>query len=147
MKFFWGSLIFLMLFVPPSLVMADPIGAPQVELMNAAESLPFESLSYFDRGIYGKIGEATVFVTSHEMIEDYDRLYWSMVQVLSLKYGCFIRDKKKLGNKIQFACADRRTIVMTRDSRKKLLYFYAYQYWEDGTMVKIDETTRHPYAH
>lgn len=81
-----------------------------------------------DLGVYGKIGNATVFVASTAAIGTFDRLYWPMVQVLSKKYGCFIKTKSQLGNTLRFACTDRRVIIMQRNLSGGFAKFSGRQY-------------------
>jgi hypothetical protein len=144
------QIIFLsQLFLHANISYGNKAGKSQVKIMKEARKLPFKKLSYFDKGVYGKIGNATVFVTSYDMIEDYDRLYWSMVLVLSKKYACFITSKQIEEDQVRFYCKDTRTIVMKRNMNKTLVYFYAYQYWNDGSLVENKDLKplRKSYAH
>jgi hypothetical protein len=138
-KFF--SLLILTFSVYGTTTLAEPESNPtrsQERLKQIASQLPIQKLEYFETGIYGKIGSSTVFVTSTEVVKDFDQLYPSMVKVLSKKYACFITNKKNLGDRIHFFCRDKRVIVMRRKHKEKLIYFYGDQYMQDGSMVVFE---------
>lgn len=82
--------------------------------LRMAQGFGVENPEILDLGVYGKVGNATVFVAKQSTISNYDRLYWPLVQVLSKKYGCFIKNKRTRGNTQRFECADRRVIVVQR---------------------------------
>jgi hypothetical protein len=92
----------------PAVLRRDP------ERAKIAQGFGVGSPEIFDTGVYGKIGTSTVFISSVNAISDYDRLYWPMVQVLSKKYGCFIKNKWTSQNKVKFQCRDNRLVVLER---------------------------------
>ena len=95
---------------------------------NIALGFDIERPEILDVGVYGKIGNATVFVAREADIGTFDRLYWPMVQVLSKKYACFIKNKSQRGNTLRFACTDRRVIIMQRNLSGGFAKFSGRQY-------------------
>jgi hypothetical protein len=95
---------------------------------NIALGFDIERPEVLDVGVYGKIGNATVFVAREADIGTFDRLYWPMVQVLSKKYACFIKNKSQRGNTLRFACTDRRVIIMQRNLSGGFAKFSGRQY-------------------
>ena len=90
-----------------------------------------------DLGIYGKIGNMSVFVADRKVVPDYDRLYWVMVRVLSEKYGCFIKRKLVEHDVIRFTCRDKRTVVMKRRISGEYSKFVVKQYDAFGRDVVV----------
>ena len=140
--------LFLALGLCAGMAYAQPNPAKRTKIMTSAKRLGFTNLSYFEDGVYGKLGTAVVFITSTDIIADEDRLYWAMVKVLSKKYGCFIKRKIKDGNTQTFYCRDGRHIVMRNNIGDKLVYFYSKQYYSSGREVIVDRNkTRKGYTH
>jgi len=90
-----------------------------------------------DHGIYGKIGNMSVFVADRKIVPDYDRLYWVMVRVLSEKYGCFIKRKIVERDIVSFTCRDKRTVVMKRRISGEYAKFVVKQYDAFGREVVV----------
>jgi hypothetical protein len=119
--------------VPPEDIarMAPRLGGNHV-LAEIALRRSIRNPVLLDQGVYGKVGSATFFAAPIKKVPTYDRLYWSMMKVLSERYGCFIIRKETLGNKVRFRCRDKRTVVMWRGKQEQFLQFYARQYDDQG---------------
>ena len=92
----------------------------------------------FDRGVYGKVGSAVMYVSTTDRIPDWDRLYWVMVRVLSEKYGCFLASKMKEGNVITIGCRDGRRVVFWRSRSEDWIQFYARQFDREGRELVVE---------
>ena len=103
--------------------------------------LGLQRAQVMDVGIYGKIGNMSVFVADRKVVPDYDRLYWVMVRVLSEKYGCFIKRKLVEHDVVRFTCRDKRTVVMKPRISGDYSKFVAKQYDAFGRDVVV---TRRP---
>ncbi len=115
--------------VLPLALLADPDRA------SLAAGFALERPQFMDIGVYGKIGTSTAFVARRSKIQDYDRLYWVMVRVLSEKYGCFIHKKTNLGQTVRFECRDKRTIVLDRDISGGFAKFAGRQFDQMGREI------------
>ncbi len=120
---------------------SDLIGGDH-ERSRLALGFGLEKAQPLDAGVYGKLGNSTVFVAHRRDIPDYDRLYWVMIRVLSEKYGCFIKKKVPRDNQIGFQCRDRRMIVMQRDISGDYAKFVGWQYDQAGKEVVITQEAR-----
>ena len=107
------------------------------ELSKIAAGFGLERPQKMDLGVYGKIGQHTVFVAPRRVIGDYDRLYWVMVRVLSEKYGCFIKSKVSTAKIVRFECRDRRTVVLDRDISGSFAKFSGRQFDVLGREIVI----------
>lgn len=92
-----------------------------------------------DLGVYGKVGTATFFAAPVKRIPDYDRLYWTMMKVLSEKYGCFVKTKLVTGSTLKFTCRDKRTVVLWRSKQEQFLQFYGRQYDAQGRELIVSK--------
>lgn len=110
---------------------ADP------ELARIAVRRALEKPAAFDQGVYGKLGKSTVYVAPARRVKSTNRLYWTMVKVLSEKYGCFIVDKKREGEDFKFHCRDGRLVRMKRKVHGAELVFWGRQYHANGEEVDI----------
>lgn len=110
---------------------ADP------DLARLAVRRSIEKPALLDQGVYGKLGSSTVYFAPSERVGSSDRLYWTMVRVLSEKYGCFIVEKKRQDERFHFRCRDGRKVVMHRKIDKKIAHFWGRQYSASGEEVKI----------
>lgn len=106
-------------------------------LMRTAQKLGFSNLTYYDSGVYGKVGSTVTFISSTDEISDWDRLYQVMVRVLSEKYGCFMQKRIRDGHRFQFFCTDERVVVMERLRKSNVIGFYSRQYTKDGTELIV----------
>lgn len=93
----------------------------------------------YERGVYGKVGSATYYVSTLRQIPDWDRLYWVMIKVLSEKYGCFATGKDQIGHTQTFQCRDGRRIVFWRYKGNDWIQFHARQYDEWGNELIVDD--------
>jgi hypothetical protein len=91
----------------------------------------------YEKGVFGRIGSAKLFVAERKNIPDFNRLYWVMVKVLSRKYGCFMIGRVKEDHKITIKCRDKRNIVMWRSMGKSWIQFYARQFDKYGYEIKV----------
>lgn len=96
------------------------------------------SLKPFYKGFYGKVGASTLFVASKKEVPDEARVYWAIVQVLSKKYGCFIRRKAKKGPYRSFLCKDKRIIVFHNRSTKNHILFSGRQFDQKGREIVVN---------
>jgi hypothetical protein len=110
---------------------ADP------ELARIAVKRAIEKPAPFDQGVYGKIGKSTIYVAPARRVKSTSRLYWTMVKVLSEKYGCFIVDKKREGEHFQFQCRDGRHVKMKRKVHGSEIAFWGRQYHANGDEVDV----------
>lgn len=92
-----------------------------------------------DGGVYGKVGTATFYAVPRSRIATYDRLYWSMMKVLSEKYGCFVKNKVVEGSTLRFYCRDKRSVVLWRAQNEQFLQFYGRQYDKLGRELIVDK--------
>ena len=86
------------------------------------------ALKPFYKGLYGKIGSSTIFISKEAILPTKAEQYWAVVHVLSKKYGCFIRSKKKKKALTAFRCADGRVIVFHKRQVKSNIIFSARQF-------------------
>jgi hypothetical protein len=93
-----------------------------------------------DGGWYAKIGSATVFMAPTTKIPNYDRLNWTIVRVLSEKYGCFIEAKLTVGNQTRYNCRDNRTIITHRYKNKEWMLFHSRQYDATGRELIVEDS-------
>ncbi len=93
-----------------------------------------------DGGWYAKIGSATVFMAPTAKIPNYDRLNWTIVRVLSEKYGCFIEAKLTVGNQTRYNCRDNRTIITHRYKNKEWMLFHSRQYDATGRELIVEDS-------
>ncbi|NDE13816.1 hypothetical protein EBZ80_02695 [bacterium] len=110
---------------------ADP------DLARIAVRRAIEKPTVFDQGVYGKLGSSTVYLAPSDRVGSSDRLYWTMVRVLSEKYGCFIVEKNRQDERFQFRCRDGRRVVMQRKIDRKVAHFWGRQYSANGEEVKV----------
>jgi hypothetical protein len=106
-------------------------------LVRWAQHLKIQKPREFEGGVYGKVGDATVYIAPQEKVPDYDRLHWVMIKVLSEKYGCFVVKKVKVNDTISVACRDRRRVVFRRSRGPEWIMFYGRQYDVAGNEVII----------
>ena len=111
------------------------------DLARFAVRRSLEKPTPFDQGVYGKLGSSTVYMAPLKRVGTSDRLYWTMVRVLSEKYGCFIVEKSRDAEKFQFRCRDGRLIVMQRKMDSRFAHFWGRQYDSKGAEVIIDPRT------
>jgi hypothetical protein len=114
------------------LAMLPPDVRSAPELASIAVGYDLARPILYDLGVYGKVGNSTVFVTTRDRIADWDRLYWVMVRVLSEKYGCFITRRESRNNESRFTCRDGRSVVLKRQILDRMIYFYGRQYDREG---------------
>ena len=105
---------------------ADP------DLARLAVRRSLEKPTAFDQGVYGKLGTSTVYMAPANRVQSSDRLYWTMVRVLSEKYGCFIVEKNRNSDRFQFRCRDGRQVVMQRKMDSRFAHFWGRQYNASG---------------
>lgn len=110
---------------------ADP------DLARLAVRRSLERPVVFDQGVYGKLGSSTVYMAPADRVGSGDRLYWTMVRVLSEKYGCFIVEKKREADRFQFRCRDGRRVVMNRKIDKRVAHFWGRQFTATGEEVEV----------
>ena len=110
---------------------ADP------DLARFAVRRSLEKPAEFDQGVYGKLGTSTVYMAPIHRVRSSDRLYWTMVRVLSEKYGCFIVEKNRDAERFQFRCRDGRMVVMQRKIDSRVAHFWGRQYNANGDEVKV----------
>lgn len=106
-------------------------------LVQWTQELKIKNPKDYEGGVYGKVGNATVFITARAKIADFDRLYWVMVKVLSEKYGCFIVRKKSSEQIVSVDCRDKRRIVLRRSAGSEWIMFYGRQYDRQGREIII----------
>ena len=111
------------------------------ELARFAVRRSLEKPVTFDQGVYGKLGTSTVYMAPLTRVGSSDRLYWTMVRVLSEKYGCFIVEKNRNAGKFQFRCRDGRQIVMQSNIDSRVAHFWGRQYDSHGDEVVIKPGT------
>lgn len=92
----------------------------------------------YQNGLFGMIGSAKYFATTTDKVEDYDRLYWIMVKVLSEKYSCFMVSKVNIGEQVNIGCRDHRNIVFWRSQGEGWIQFYARQFDRQGYEIKVE---------
>lgn len=98
-----------------------------------------------DSGLYGKLGSTSLFVADRASIATYDRLYWTMVRILSEKYACFIKGKVDRGQLVSFKCRDQRTVTMARKISKNFSIIQTRQYGPDGReIIRQRAAKNHP---
>ena len=107
------------------------------DLLKWVKDLKIERPRDYEGGIYGKVGNATVYIAPKSKIPDYDRLHWVMVKILSEKYGCFILSKVTSAHNVSVGCRDRRRIVFKRSRGDEWIMFYGRQYDLAGNEVVI----------
>ncbi len=111
------------------------------ELARFAVRRSLEKPTAFDQGVYGKVGSSTVYMAPVNRVGSSDRLYWTMVRVLSEKYGCFIVQKSRNVDKFQFRCRDGRRIVMQSKIDSRVAHFWGRQYDSRGEEIIIEPGT------
>lgn len=111
------------------------------ELARFAVRRSLEKPTAFDQGVYGKLGSSTVYMAPLKRVGTSDRLYWTMVRVLSEKYGCFIVEKSRDTDKFQFRCRDGRQIVMQRKMDSRFAHFWGRQYDSKGDEITVKPGT------
>ena len=111
------------------------------ELARFAVRRSLEKPVTFDQGVYGKLGTSTVYMAPLTRVGSSERLYWTMVRVLSEKYGCFIVEKSRSAGKFQFRCRDGRKIVMQSKIDSRFAHFWGRQYDSNGDEVIIKPGT------
>ncbi|NBQ54877.1 MAG: hypothetical protein EBU49_15025, partial [Proteobacteria bacterium] len=111
------------------------------ELARFAVRRSLEKPVTFDQGVYGKLGTSTVYMAPLTRVGSSERLYWTMVRVLSEKYGCFIVEKSRNAGKFQFRCRDGRKIVMQSKIDSRFAHFWGRQYDSNGDEVVIKPGT------
>ncbi|MEY4631252.1 MAG: hypothetical protein RIQ81_1372 [Pseudomonadota bacterium] len=121
---------------------ADP------ELARMAIKRALDKPARYDQGIYGKLGTSTVYVAPARRVKSKTRLYWTMVRVLSEKYGCFIVNKNRDGESFRFQCRDGRHVLMNRKSSGGEYAFWGRQFHANGqeVIVKPAQTGRRAFA-
>jgi hypothetical protein len=108
-----------------------------LRLARLALARSLENPSLFDLGVLGMVGTSRLFVTTSDKIKNYERLYWTMVQVLSRKYGCFIRTKLRTGDETKVTCKDKRTIVFWRSQGAGWIQFFSRQFDKEGYEIMV----------
>jgi hypothetical protein len=116
---------------------ASSTGIKKLGMKDVLLELGLQRPQVMDVGVYGKIGNMSVFVADRKVVPDYDRLYWVMVRVLSEKYGCFIKRKLVEHDIVQFTCRDKRTVVMKRRISGNYSKFVVKQYDAFGRDVVV----------
>ena len=108
------------------------------DLIAAALKHNLQNVFFVDKGIAGKANNAIVFVGSTKEIPDWDRLYWTMVRILSERYGCFMKVVHKRNDLTRFDCRDQRRVVFRRGRTQELIYFNARQYDRNGNEIVVN---------
>ncbi len=93
----------------------------------------------FYKGLYGKVGTATYFISNRSLIPDNDRLYWAIVHVLSKKYGCFLKKKLRKGAYTSFLCRDDRIIVFKHLWKGRYVIFSGRQFDRKGRELALSD--------
>lgn len=115
----------------------EVLESPDESLIRWSKSLKIERPREYERGVYGKVGTATIYITHISRIPDFDRLHWVIVKVLSEKYGCFIVHKLSSSQLVSVRCRDKRRIVFRRSRGDDWIMFYARQYDHRGHEIII----------
>lgn len=116
--------------LPPSLLQDG-------ELASLAVRYSLRVPQSFDQGVYGKLGSSSVYLVPRNRIPFRSRLYWTMVKVLSEKYGCFIVSKRRQGDRFDFRCRDGRGVVMGQKFFRNVAQFWVRQFDRDGRELII----------
>lgn len=107
-------------------------------LVTWVKQLKIERPRSYENGVYGKVGNATVYIAPASRVPDDRRLYWIMVKVLSEKYGCFITEKKNHSALVAVSCRDQRRVTFRRSRGDGWVMFYGRQYDRDGREIIIE---------
>lgn len=122
---------------PDRLAAMPPTLQQRPELAHFAVSRSLNAPVAYEGGVFGTVGNAKMFVGSSSMINNYDRLYWVMVKVLSEKYGCFMVAKQNLPEKTWVKCRDKRQIVFWKSKGPGFMQFYGRQYDKEGYEIVV----------
>ena len=95
------------------------------------ETMPFHG------GALGKVGDSNVFVAERRVIPDYDSLHMVIINLLSSRYGCLMRQRRKIGNFQELSCRDGRKIEVTRGLGNDWIQFVANQYDRNGDLIVV----------
>lgn len=111
---------------------------PKTVIMQKALSLNMTKLEYLDNGVYGKLGTSVMYFVHKTQLKDLDTLYGTMVRVLSVKYGCFMKARSKGDHNYGFRCRDGRFIVFRHGQAGDTYYFAGRQYDRGGDEIVIN---------
>jgi hypothetical protein len=91
----------------------------------------------FQGGVLGKVGDTNVFVAEKRTIPDYDSLHRVIITMLSSRYGCLMRQRRKAGDFQELICRDGRKIEVTRRQGDDWIQFVANQYDRHGALIIV----------
>jgi hypothetical protein len=95
------------------------------------QSIPFQG------GALGKVGDTNVFVAERRVIPDFDNLHRVIITLLSSRYGCLMRERRKVGDFQELSCRDGRKIEITRKLGDDWIQFVANQYDRNGDLIIV----------
>jgi hypothetical protein len=107
------------------------------DLYRSAASMNVEHLSYMDYGVYGKRGGTVIFLAHQDDVRSEDQLYWTMVKVLSGKFGCFMKARTKTDRSYSFRCRDGRRVDIRHGQAGMTQYFSVRQFDDYGRQILI----------
>jgi hypothetical protein len=115
-------------------------------ILNTLAKNGIHNYSLFESGVYAKMKESSFFISTPAQLPDWTRQYWVMVKILSEKYGCFMTNKQRSGNRVTFRCRDNRLVVFESFQSKGFIYFRGNQYdgWGNQLYVKNHNVIKLP---
>ena len=81
-----------------------------------------QDISDYNGGIWAKYRQATFFISPLELIPDWTHQYWTIVKILSEKYGCFMTSKLHIVERVSFRCHDKRAVVFQVVKKNTFIY-------------------------
>ncbi len=104
-------------------------------LYRAANEFQLHHLRYYEYGVYGKRGGTGIFIAHEDDVANDDRLYWTMVKVLSEKYGCFMKARQKTEASYTFRCRDGRAVHFKHGQSGSTQFFTVKQFDNRGRQI------------
>lgn len=107
------------------------------KLIAQSRKTSITSMKYYDLGVFGKLKESTVFISTVNSLPNWTRTYWAIVRILSDKYGCYMQKKLHLGTNIAFKCKDGRIVAFQYGRKGRFRFIKGSQFDKNGNSLYI----------